>query len=601
MTQITLSTFAPELLLPWQGTKIPCQLDLVWLADQLKKRESALTSQDLRTYKRLSALHLPLRNRTLLHYDLLRRNTEKMDLDKDFRKRQIEVAGETFSVYDTGRRNFTFFIHAIKPWEPDVAQALAVRQANGILCLSLISDELPNFYNQETYYAAVLSVDPKAIVKTTPHDSYTPCDVRDPKTVPFYNAQYRLQILAAYIDELYREKIPRGFLSEDSMIRSLLSSQRTFPQEEVESFLYAQGIWMPSPPPNKWGETEKKLVELGFTPKNGLPNLPNLEHCLKSVSPEEISTLNPLIGPRDLLALTAAQPPTIDNKNGKTPYNEVNITFYDCPNAIQLKAILVDPQAIEANPANFLPVLLHAKAHNIPILLKAESIAESFTCLEEMAAKGDTKGIEELLLSTTCLTEWHIAEALSIAVEKRQYDTVRYLIENCPEIPSSKLKQAFSLLLQQFYCLTEREKALIFQAFPLSSFERLFLAYAESAESLKLIILFLINPDLPPPLIEKIVDRFSFALKNKNFYRFRINTKIENLLRSQIETLQRSLSSIPRPLYPLLVLHLARTECKALRVDLPKAIEIAETEGQTETAEDLRRFLSNSLLDSQRI
>ena len=125
--------------------QLPFSFDLIHLV--VKRRGKPISKGERRLMARLRQ-ELPDLNKALLSYDLLQRETDRMDL-KRFRKTELQIGDETFEAYDTTGADYRFIVHAAGLDEGAVEKVKKQRIRSGFLCTSLISHECSDFYEHQ--------------------------------------------------------------------------------------------------------------------------------------------------------------------------------------------------------------------------------------------------------------------------------------------------------------------------------------------------------------------------------------------------------------------------------------------------------------------
>lgn len=335
---------------------------------------------------------LPDLNKALVGYELIKRETERMDLSR-FRKTSVRLYEEDYDIYDIDRAEYRFFVHAAGAYEVPIESTKAQRLWSGFLCTSLISQDCSDFYCHEKSYAMVLAVDPRSITTTIRQDGYTPCEAsRD--TLEFYRSYQRLQILTGLIDRLYCESGVQEEHPTDSFSRlnRLLSDDAAMlDPEQVREARRLQAEVLSSTGHANLEQTLQityqthglslmKLEEMARFDALG----PEPTRC--KVLLEEIQSnyklftdhIHPIQGPGDLLNQTPSQPPQSYNIGTSRPFNEVNLhlehRFEPGKDPIEVKAVLLNWEALESTPKQFESVLKDAKEKGIPVLMNGRRV-----------------------------------------------------------------------------------------------------------------------------------------------------------------------------------------------------------------------------------
>lgn len=371
--------------------KRPFSFDLI---EGIVRRRGAPISPAERRLMRQIARRFPDLNRTLASWELLQRETDRMGLDlalgeSRFPKTVIRIGGEVFPANDISGSPFRMLVHAAGPHEGPIETVKEWRREDGFMCCSLLSDETPDFYEQNKNYAMVLSADPTVITATTREDAYTPYRAEEsPKQ--FYRFYQRLQLLTAFIDRLYRESGIQGDhpTDEHSTLNRLMSSrdqgssvepmidELTKALRKGRSALELYAIYNEGLSRQKLKELERAPCLQGKIQREEFLRCGSLLEDIKSDDSVFSRHIHPIQPPEELLRQTPFQSPHVFNLFGERPFNEVNLYLGgpDGKDAVTVRAILVDRNALEKNPQAYLSLLVNARECRIPILVKKDPV-----------------------------------------------------------------------------------------------------------------------------------------------------------------------------------------------------------------------------------
>lgn len=342
--------------------------------------------------KRLISLirrNFPDFNRTLVSYDLLRRNTDHLDLRR-FEKEFIDVYGTLIEVHKVGGSRYRFLVHAARVDEGSVGNILEEKKKVGFLCASVISDECPYFFKDDHYFAIVLSANPSQVVATCREDAFSPSQ-KDGETTKYYRERLRLSLLTSWIDKLFREsgvlKSQSRTTDEFSQLNRIMSSgdsamladgsssiralRKTVlcnqPLERNKFFYERQGISRKQIEESlRFAQTHPCHINPGI--QADLQRCEQMMNSAKSIS-EELRQLHPIQSPEELLRQTPFQKRHGDNQSGKRPYNEINLLCEtQGQSQIRAKAVLINRRSYLLNPNRYRDVLLQANFDRVPIL-----------------------------------------------------------------------------------------------------------------------------------------------------------------------------------------------------------------------------------------
>lgn len=371
----------------------PFSLDMILLL--VKRRGKPISPAERKLMTRLKR-ELPDLNKALLSYELLQRETDRMDLGR-FRKTELRIGAEVFEAYETAGADYRFLIHAAGPDEGEIEKVKKKRIRSGFLCTSLISSDCSDFFRHQKNYAMVLSADPRNIVATTREDAYTPYSTHNPSTLRFYRFYQRLQLLTGAVERLCREAGIQPLADNLTRLNRLhsLHEQGSLDPEIGEAVRKSDEAASADPAMGKDFHAIYKNTGLALTKlREALKALAlsparerqaeDLNRCLKAL--EEIQGdhavfhdhIHPIQGVGDLLAQTPFQTSHADNQYGVRPFNEVNLDLETRhtgdEDPIAVRAILIDRKAFNDDPGKFAAVLADAKATGIPILLREDPV-----------------------------------------------------------------------------------------------------------------------------------------------------------------------------------------------------------------------------------
>lgn len=352
--------------------KRPYSFDLI--EGIAERKEKPISPAEMRLIARLGR-EMPDAKRAASSYQLLERETDQMDVSR-FPKTVIETGGERFEGYDVTHSDFRFFVHSAGLQEAPISQTRDTRERSGFLCVSLISNEHPDFYAQKSQYAMVLSVDPESIVLAAREDVFSPFNSRDPTTLAYYRFFNRMKLFAGHVNSLHRRVCIQGpHDSEDlSRLIPLLADPRQAGSEEAGRLMQRLRLSNSEMIYRRYanGATLLQFQEIGSLPAEERPaeweRVSRLIVQVKSSGHFE-GRLNPLLGTEELLAHTPFQRSHNDNNMGVNPYNEVDL-YLPAGRPVQVKAILIDRPSFQKNPAEYLRVLRDAKEKGIAVLIK---------------------------------------------------------------------------------------------------------------------------------------------------------------------------------------------------------------------------------------
>lgn len=371
----------------------PFSLDLILLV--VKRRGNPISPAERKLMTRLRR-ELPDLNKALLSYELLQRETDRMDLGR-FRKTELRIGAEVFDAYDTAGADYRFLVHAAGPDEGEIEKVKKKRIRSGFLCTSVISSDCSDFFEHHKNYAMILSADPRNIVATTREDAYTPYSTHDSSTLRFYRFYQRLQLLTGAVERLCREAGIQPLADSLSRLNRLhsLHEQGSLDPEIGEAVKKSDEAASADPALGKDFHAVYKNTGLALTKlREALKAVAlspaherqaeDLNRCLKAL--EEIQSdyaifhdhIHPIQGVGDLLAQTPSQRSHAYNQYGVRPFNEVNLDLETRHTAdedpIAVRAILIDRKAFNDHPGKFAAVLADAKATGIPILLREDPV-----------------------------------------------------------------------------------------------------------------------------------------------------------------------------------------------------------------------------------
>ncbi len=333
-----------------------------------------ISPAEMRLITRLGR-EMPDVQRALHSYQLLERETEQMDVAR-FPKTVIEAGGERFEGYDVTDSEYRFFVHSAGLNEVPISQTRDQRERSGFLCVSLISNERPDFYSQNRQYAMVLAVDPESIALTAREDIFSPYNSRLPETLSYYRFYTRMKLFAGHVNSLHgRVRIQGPLNSEDlSRLIPLLADPRQAESEEAGRLMQRLRLFNPQMIYRKYadGATLLQIQEIGTLPAEERPAEWERVSSLmaKARSGRDFkSHLSPLLGAEELLAQTPFQTSHNDNNMGISPYNEIDL-YLPAGRPVQVKAILIDRPGFQKNPSDYLRVLRDAKEKGIAVLIK---------------------------------------------------------------------------------------------------------------------------------------------------------------------------------------------------------------------------------------
>lgn len=372
-----------------QLTKFPSSLDL--MLQIVQRKGKPICSAERRLIAHLKR-DLPDLNKALLSYELLQRQTDRLNLSQ-FPQEVMQIQGKWYRMYDLQGSEFRFIVHSAGPYEGTIEDVKNKRIRSGFLCTSLISNKCSVFYDELASYAMVLSVDPRNIVATTREDAFTPYSSKHPETQRFYCFYQRLQLLTGTIEKLWRGMGNQPFydaLSHLNRIKSLMKTESADPEIKSSEGTLIKKIHHDNQALfdfyKEKGLSLFKVAELNdpcknlktLSPEQGVL-LPQIAACQKAL--EEIQRshaefhehIHPIQGVEELLAQTPFQSPHCWNLFGTNPYNEINLDlstqYKKGKDPIAVRAILINRQALEKNPTMFSSILADAKKNGIPILL----------------------------------------------------------------------------------------------------------------------------------------------------------------------------------------------------------------------------------------
>lgn len=415
---------------------------------------------------------LPDLNKALVSWELLRRETEKMDLSR-FRGASIEAGGESFPVYGTRDGSYKYLVYAVGVNRGSIEERWQKKLASGFICASLISDQGSDLYSPNQKYGMVVAADPRSIVATSREDAYTPYMLDDPGTMEFYRFYQRLQLLTSYVDKLYREigvsETPAlDGLSSLNRLRSLeeqgvsLPGAESLAQSRQRTILGKESSYEEIQIHyKKFGLARQKIREIeeflqaapGLADERQEAELRRCKRMLEEISGDSgifHLHMHPIQGVDDLIGQTGSQQVNNYNQLGTRPYNEVNLDLEAPPESgvdpIVLKAILIDEEAFRRSPDSYWDVLRDATAKGIPILLREAPVLspqETRNRFLQDARKG-----RELNLARG-VDSGHIdgetaGRALLLAIESRAYSCASQIMI-IPGIPERYLREAFYL------------------------------------------------------------------------------------------------------------------------------------------------------------
>ncbi len=420
---------------------------------------------------------LPDLNRVLVSYELLKRETERMDLNR-FRPRMIRAEGGEFQAHETGGAEFRFLVHAAGLDEGTIEEIRQKRIRSGFLCTSLICDSFPYFYEARSNFAMVLAADPRTIAATTREDAFTPYASRSPGTMQFYRFYQRLQLLTSYVDKIYRELGIGDHPASDSISRlNRLKSQEaegiSSPEMQAEAGALQQAILGREDTYQRvqdhyktFGLARQKMKEIAkrledepaIASEKAREELRLAKELLEEID-KDLSIFNthvhPIQGVGDLIGQTQSQPINNFNYDGSKPYNEVNLDlstrFEEGFDPIAVKAILIDQFAFERNPGNFTKILVDAKAHGIPILITQDPLLSQEEIRRRLLIDVE-KGIESNVrkwIESGQIDGETAGKALVLAVRAKAYYSCCSTILTVQEIPERYLKEAFLLAVER--------------------------------------------------------------------------------------------------------------------------------------------------------
>lgn len=436
--------------------------------------------------------HLPDLKRALDSFEVLRRDTDRLlqiDADSPFQKIQLLSGDEWISCYDLSSSDFRFLIHSVSLDNQEINHVFKSRLKSGFLCASLVSEACPFFYKQDRSYALVLSADPGLVVSTNRQDWFTPDDSRDPFLAGFYRSYYRLQLLTAYIDKLYRDSGAQPVSAENRFLslgaeeeNGVNESGLDEKEEKVLQLLEEPGL-------SKIKIEEARSCLSSRVSSRSSEILSELSLCEEALeefakSPFYHRYLQPVVEIEELIRLTPFQKRHICNRQGMRPYNEINLDLGIVrkreEGALQLRGILIQREAFRKDPSEFLPVLLDARKNRIPILVCSEKEMDAAAVRRHFlkaASRLDFETVGELS-SHPAIDEDLIGRALIFAVEGLSIPLVERIGNTHLEVPEPYLTQALDAAIRvqwipMIEAILDLGGPLIFQkaAESLSSFE----------------------------------------------------------------------------------------------------------------------------------
>lgn len=498
---------------------------------------------------------LPDLNKALVSYDLIRRETDRMDLTR-FKRLELRAGDEVFEAFGISGSEFRFVVHSAERTERPIGNIPLKRAASGFICASVISDESPHFYFEGSNFALVLSVDPSRIAATMRTDGYTPyLEGDNPKE--FYRFYRRLQLLTGTVDRIYRELGVAPIPSSDQYSRfyrlKSLQEAGALPGEETLAADLERSIRNDAPHRGDihdsyrfLGTTAHKLREILYFLKDRpdlctAKRLREIRLCEQFLSEIRADSsifrdhIHSIYGVGDLLAQT----PFIDSRPmhdyDSFTYNEIDIDL-SAPYGnggfpVGVRAVLINEQAFAKFPFSFLNVLRDAKANGVPILFREEypipnEPDQVKARVFEEVRKANRKGVLKCI-ETGHIDERTAGEALLLALRLGMLNCAEALLEKC-RMPEVCYREAF----RKAFAARDFESLKRIVQHPQSGTRDLILEWAQG------------NPDwFPLFLIEFVVDSECEIPLNEDRFAERGTVSLESLINAA-DSLSRGSASV---------------------------------------------------------
>lgn len=422
---------------------------MVQRVQRLWEHSGSMTREELELLDRWQS---PRLKETLSSWGKIRADTDLMSLQIEslFPKEEIQVEGESFTVYDISQSHYGFIVHAAPFQDFDVKATLAQRMRSGFLCTSYLSHKTPDFFRHVSHYGMVLSIDPAAIVKTSSEDSFSPFKATDPNTVEYYRLQRKLMVLTGYIDQLYVERIsPTNDFQRYLHLRALQEDGYSVDQKELACLEQGTGIAKDEVLSyyDKKGMTHWQLeVLLRKNPED--QELLELKRILDTIITNIAKNNNNHVHlhciqkPEELTAQTPFQSSLQDNVYGLVCYNEIDLHL---PGALErkdwvsLKAILINEFIDEVFKRASSPLLRCAKRNQIPILIRKgvraqRSVAEKIK--KAILSLGDVNKLEfqRIFSLSSDISPSEIQDLLLLTAEKGRLSIAQAIYNAKPEL-----------------------------------------------------------------------------------------------------------------------------------------------------------------------